>query len=183
MALNLSNELFYLGFTIENPDTYDPIFDERIYYAKAFFKRAVREGINWDWEVKEIELERCNLKKFGSRYQELFAKKYIDLHYCFKDVDYILEGHFSYDLYSMLYVSLYPCVNTTENNNHCRPLEEIDYYLKGTFVTLQMQDILLTPNDYNSPTKGRTQDIYTTIGKKLFKELHIYFKITHIETD
>ena len=27
------------------------------------------------------------------------------------------------------------------------------------------------------------QDIYTTVGKKLFKELHIFFKITNIVTD
>ena len=182
-SIHLSNEIFYLGFAIEDPLTYDTILDDRIYYPKAYFKRGVREGEEWIWEVKEVELERCKLEKFGSKYQEIFAKKHLNLHYCFKDMDYLLEGHFSYDLYSMLYISLYPCINTTENNNHCLPLEEIDYYLKGTFVTLELEDILLSPDDYKSPIKGRTQNIYTTVGKQLFKELHIFFKITNIETD
>ena len=182
-SINLTNEKFYIGFAIEDPVTYDTILDDRIYYPRAFYKRGSREGEEWIWEVKEVELERCKLEKFGSKYQEIFANKHLNLHYCFKDMDYLLEGHFSYDLYSMLYISLYPCKNTTENNNHCLPLEEIDYYLKGTFVTLEMQDILLSPNDYKSPIKGRTQDIYTTVGKQLFKELHIFFKIINIETD
>lgn len=182
-SILLNNEIFYLGFAIEDPITYDTILDERIYYPRAFFKRGERAGEEWIWEVKEVELERCKLEKFGSKYKEIFAKKHLNLHYCFKDMNYLLEGHFSYDLYSMLYISLYPCINTTENNNHCLPLEKIDYYLKGTFVTLEMEDILLSPNNYKSPIKGRTQDIYTTVGKKLFKELHIFYKITNIETD
>ena len=173
-SIHLTNEIFYFGFALEDPLTYDTILNERIYYPRAFYKRGVREGDEWKWETKEIELERCKLEKFGSKYQEIFAKKHLNLHYCFKKMDYLLEGHFSYDLYSMFYVSLYPCKNTTENNNHCLPLEEIDYYLKGTFITLEIQDIILSPNDYNSPIKGRAQNIYTTVGKKYLKN-YIYF--------
>ena len=182
-SIHLTNEIFYLGFAIEDPVAYDTILDERIYYPKAYFKKGKRTGEEWIWDVKEVELERCKLEKFGSKYKDIFINKHLNLYYCFKDMDYLLEGHFSYDLYSILFISLYPCKNTTENNNHCLPLEKIDYYLKGTFVTLEMKDILLTPNDYNYPITGRTQDIYTTVGKKLFKELYIFFEIPNIETD
>ena len=182
-SINLTNENFYLGFAIEDPITYDTILDETIYYPKAYFKKGTREGKEWEWDVKELELEPCKLEKFGSKYQEIFSRKYLGLHYCFKEMNETLEGHFSYDMYSMFYISLFPCKNSTENNNHCKPLEEIDYYLKGTFVTMQFEDILLTPNNYDEPIKGRDQDLYTTVGKKLFKELYLYFKIINIETD
>ena len=182
-SIHLTNENFYLGFAIEDPISYDTILDETIYYPKAYFKKGKREGKEWIWTSKELEVEPCNLEKFGSKYRDIFAKKYLGLHYCFKKMDEVLEGHFSYDMYSMFFISLFPCINTTENNNKCKPLEVIDYYLKGTFFTMQFQDILLTPNDYNEPVKGRDQDLYTTIGKRLFKEFHVYFKITNIETD
>ena len=39
---------------------------------------------------------------------------------------------------------------------------------------MQFQDILLTPDDYDEPIKGRDQDLYTTVGKRLFKEFHQY---------
>ena len=182
-SIQLTNENFYLGFGIEDPITYDPILDETIYYGKAYFKKASRKGQNWVWEEREIGIEPCKLEKFGTKYREIFSKKYLESYYCFTEMDYIMEGHFSYDTYSLLYISLFPCINTTENGNHCKPIEVIDHYLKGTFVTLQMQDILLTPEDYNNPIKERDQDIYTTVGKKLFKEFHVYFKITNIETN
>ena len=182
-SIHLTNENFYLGFAIEDPETYDTILDESIYYPKAYFKQAVREGKEWIWNIKELELEPCKIEKFGSIYKDIFKKKLLGLHYYFKEMNETLTGHFSYDNYSMFYISLFPCRNTTENNNKCKPLEDIDKYLKGTFVTMQFQDILLTPNDYNNPIKGRDQDLYTTFGKRLFKEFHIYFKIVNIETD
>ena len=83
----------------------------------------------------------------------------------------------------MIFIELFPCKNTTENNNKCKPIEIIDSYLKGTFVCMEFQDVELTPHNYNYPARARNQDIYSTIGKKLFKEIHIYYQITKIETD
>ena len=97
-------------------------------------------------------------------------------------MDYILEGHFSYDLYSFFFIQFFPCVNTTDKHT-CKPLEQIDYYLKNTFVTFQFQDIELTPNNYKTPIRPRGVDIYTTVGKKLFNEIHAYFQVVDIQTD
>jgi hypothetical protein len=78
-----------------------------------------------------------------------------DNFYCFKDIDnFILEGHYTYYLYSFFYIEFFPCVNFTLeynektnttikvfNKNTCESLEKIDYYLKNTFVSLNMEDI------------------------------------------
>ena len=73
--LKLSNENFYGGFGIEDPETYDSFIDETIYFPKAYFKKAERHGNDWEWSVKELELERCQLEKFGSLYREKFKGK------------------------------------------------------------------------------------------------------------
>ena len=181
--MNITNENFYGGFALEDPNSYDPFIDETIYYPKAYFKIAKRDGENWDWKIKDIELERCHIDKFGSFYQDKFKSKTLNTLYCFKEVNEQFIGHFSYDYYSFFFIEFYPCINTTENNNHCKPLEKIDYYLKSTFISFQLQDIELTPQNYKSPARARDQDIYTTVGKKLFQEIHIYFQIVNIETD
>ena len=181
--IQLNNDNFYGGFALEDPNTYDPFIDETIYTVKAFFKRAERSGGKWNWQVKEIELEQCKLEKFGKLYVNEFSKKPINKYYCFKEVNFKLEGTFNYDAYSMFYLQIFPCINSTENNNHCKSLEEIDYYLDGTFFSLQMEDIELTPEDFKQPTRPTGQDVYTTVGKKLFKEFHIYIKIVNVETD
>ena len=103
-------------------------------------------------------------------------------YYCFKEMDFDLEGHFSYDLYSFFYIQFFPCVNTTEKQN-CKPIEQIDYYLKNTFLSFQLEDIELDPNDYLKPFRPRAANVYTTIGKRLFKEIHAFFQVVEVQTD
>ncbi len=180
--VKITNENFYGGFALEDPLTYDVFIDEEIYIPKAYFKRAEKKGDDFEWQVKELELERCQIEKFGSLHRELFKKKKLHNYYCFKEIDFALEGHFSYDLYSFFFIQFFPCVNTTEKQN-CKPLEKIDYYLKNTFVSFEFQDIELNPNDYKTPFRPKSANFYTTVGKRLFKEVHAFFQVVEVQTD
>ena len=180
--VKITNENFYGGFAIEDPNTYDAFIDESIYFPKAFFKRAEKKGDNFTWDTVELELEPCKLEKFGSTYQEKFKSKSLNNLYCIKNMNFFLEGHFSYDLYSFLYFQFFPCVNSTEKQD-CKPIETIDYYLKNTFIQFEWQDIELNSKNYSYPIRARDVDIYTTVGKKLFQEIHAYFQVVKIETD
>ena len=180
--VKVTNENFYGGFALEDPETYDPYIDEGIYIPKASFRRAERKGNNFEWKIVDLELEPCQIEKFGSSYQEKFKTKTLNKLYCFKNMDFILEGHFSYDLYSFFYIQFFPSVNSTESQK-CKPLEVIDNYLENTFISFQWQDIELNPKNYSYPTRVRDVDIYTTVGKKLFQEIHTYFQVVNIETD
>ena len=182
-SIQLNHDIFYGGFALEDPLTYDAFIDERIYFPKAYYKKAVRIGSKWNWFVKELELEICKLEKFGKSYRDIFKHKPLDNFYCFKEMNESLIGHFIYDNYSFFFISFFPCINSTENNNHCRPEKEIDYYLNRTFVTFHMQDVEINPQQYNSPIIHRDKDVYTAVGKKLFKEIHAFFQIVKIETD
>jgi len=180
--VKITNENFYGGFGIENPETYDTFIDESIYFPKAYFKTAVKHGNDFIYDVVELELETCKLEKFGSLYQEKFQSKQLHNLYCIKNMDFVLEGHFSYDRYSFLYFQFFPCTNTTEKKD-CKPREIIDNYLKNTFVQFQFQDIELNSKNYSFPIRPRDADIYTTVGKKLFQEIHAFFQVVKIETD
>ena len=180
--IRITNENFYGGFALEDPNTYDVFIDEGVYIPKASFRRAERKGKNFEWDIIDLELERCKIEKFSTPYQEKFKTKTLNNLYCFKNIDFFLEGHFSYDLYSFFFIQFFPCVNTTESQK-CKPLEVIDYYLKGTFISFQWQDIELNPKNYSFPIRARDVDIYSTVGKKLFQEIHTYFQIVNIETD
>ena len=182
-AVSLTHNNFYIAFALEDPITYNPFVDESVYYPKAYFKRAEMKGDDFEWKIVELEVERCKLEKFGESYREVFKNVDLYNHYCFKDINnYILEGHFSYLLYSFFYIEFYPCVNTTESKK-CKPLNEIDYYLANTFISFEIENIELTPKNYENPTRPRNTDVYTTVGKKLFQEIHVYFEVVNIETD
>ena len=59
--VKITNENFYGGFGIENPETYDTFIDESIYFPKAYFKTAVKKGNDFIYDVVELELEPCKL--------------------------------------------------------------------------------------------------------------------------
>ena len=196
-AVKINNNNFYIAFALQDPVTYNPFINERIYYPKTYFKRGEMTNEGFVWDVVELEVERCKKEKFGKSYQEVFKNVDLDNFYCFKDIDnFILEGHFSYYLYSFFYIEFFPCVNFTLeynektnntikvlNRNRCESLENIDYYLKNTFVSIEMEDIELNPKSYDHPTRPRNTDVYATVGKRLFQEIHTFFEIVNIETD
>ena len=181
----VNHDNFYVGFALEDPISYDAFVNESIYTVKGFFKRAEKKGDEFDWHVEELDIERCKLEKFGKSYQAIFKNIPLENFYCFKDINnYALEGHFSYYLYSFFYIQFFPCVNSTDPNAvKCGTKEEIDYYLKNTFISFELQDIELNPHDYENPTRPKAIDVYTTVGKKLFQEIHAYFEVVDIQTD
>ena len=183
-SIHLTKEKFTGGFALEHPETYDQFIDETIYYPKAYFKIQTRDGEseNWNIETIPLELERCKPESFGKDFQDTLIDSLENL-YCFKDIDLTLKGSFSYDTYSYFAIDFYPCINTTENNNHCKTKEELDFYLMNTYVCFELEDAQLTPTDFNKPVKGRNNDIYYTVGKKLFQEVHIFYQLVDIETD
>ena len=185
-AVPITSDNFYVAFALEDPYSYDAFVNESIYTVKASFKRAEMKGEEFEWQVHDLDIERCKLEKFGKTYQDAFKNIKLENYYCFKDINnFVLEGHFSCYLYSFFYIQFFPCINDTDPSipGKCAPLNDIDYYLKNTFVTLEMEDIELTPKNYHSPVRPRSKDVYTTVGKKLFQEIHAFFEVVEIQTD
>ena len=181
-AIPITHDNFYLAFALENPITYDAFINEGVYIPKASFKRAEMKGEEFEWTVVPLELERCKTEKFGKNYQEVYSHIDLSNYYCFKDINnFTLEGHFSYLQYSFFYIEFFPCVNS--ETVKCENETTMDFYLNNTFIQLEMQNIELTPKNYKKPIRERNVDVYTTVGKKLFQELHVYFEVVDIETD
>ena len=181
-SIHLTNEIFYGGFALSNGQTLQPFIDETIYSIDVQFRTGQRNNNVWNWKVQRIELEICKLSKFNPKYYDIFKDKPLENMYCPKEIDVILQGHTTYDVYSYFYVGFYPCVNTTTRQN-CKPPEVIDRYLKNTYVIFKMQDIELTPQIYSTPIKLRGKEVNSPASKNLFQNINAYFQIVDIETD
>ena len=181
-SIHLTKDIFYGGFALSSATTIQPFIDESIYYIDLQFRTGERVNNVWNWKVERIESEICNLTKFSPKYYDLFKDKPMNKMYCPKDIDVILQGHTTYDVYSYFYVGFYPCVNTTTRKN-CKPQEEIDKYLKNCYVSFKMQDIELTPQLYHSPVQLRAKEVNSPAAKNLFQNINAYFQIVELETD
>ena len=181
--IELNNEIFYGGFALADPYTLQTFVDERIYYPVAYFITGKKERNNWDFISYHVEIEKCKLEKFGSKYIELFKDKNIDNLYCFKEMNTTLEGHITYEKYSYFIIKFFPCVNSSLNNFNCLSPEEIESHLSYALASVLIQDIELTPEKYDDPTKVRTKELTTPVYKNLYKNINSYFHIINIETD
>ena len=181
-SIKLSNENFYGGFALANADTLLPFIDPTIYNIQAFYRSGKRINGVWNWSIKPVPLEICQLEKFSPKYQHLFQDKPLSSMYCPKEIDFTLEGHTTYDTYSLFYIGFYPCVNTS-TFKICKPSAEIDRYLKKTYVSFKMQDIELTPQVFDEPTILRGKEVSSPAWKSLYQNINSYFKIVSIETD
>ena len=182
--IDINNDIFYLAFGLEHPNKLMRYIDERIYYPEIVFVEMAKEaGAFTERKKTNLNFERCNYLKFGKDYQNLFQKEEVYNSYCLKDFNITLGGGFKYDKISYLIINIYPCVNNTENNNHCLPQSEIDYYLTSTYFSVLARDIGLNPSNYSFPALPIIQDIRTNIDKSSMSEFILYFGIAEIDTD
>jgi hypothetical protein len=182
--INIDQNLFYFAFGVENPKTSSRFIDESIYYPKVTFFEKIKEGSTLKTiEEKEVEIERCKQEKFGDKYQNLFVKDELNNSYCINDINKSLTKKFSFDRISYIKIEIHACINTTENNNHCKPKEVIDEHISGTFFSLVAKDIGLDPANYSDPIIATLRDLHTTIDKKFFRDFILYFGLTEVQTD
>ena len=180
----LNKEIFAGGIGLVNPKNGQNYINQSIYKVGAVYNRGKRIDGVWHWnDPINIPLVPCNLNYFGSRYQNTFKDKKLDQLYCFSDVEgLILEGYSNLNVYSYFDISFYRCVNETDGGI-CLPIEVIDEYLTAAQLSVTMQDIDLTPQDYESPIKEQEKDIPGPLYRDLHQEIYGYMQVTLLETE
>ena len=177
-SIQLSSENFYGGFALGG------MVEETIYYPKAFYYKGHRVDGVMVWEDFELELEICQLEKFGSKYQDMFKNKDLNNLYCLKDVgDVTLEGYSTLESYSYFYVAFFPCVGQTKDGRPCQHESIIDKFFQLNALEFKMQDIELTPQIYDSPSEPKEKDIASPIYRLLYQQIYAYLQIVILETD
>ena len=136
--VHLTKENFSLIFAVYN-DSSLPFIDESIYYPMAYF---------YGEEIKEIEIQRCDLDKIGSKYKKFFSNSELNNYYCLNNIDFELKPY-----ENSISLLLFKCKNTSENNNHCKPKEFIEEFLHNKLLRVYGEDILITPINYDNPVK------------------------------
>ena len=185
-SINLNTSNFYFAFGIENKDTLNRFIDETIYYPEiVFIDRAKVNGEFITISQKILEYEDCKAENFGENYQNLLLKGELNNSYCLKDFNSNLKltGGFKYEKMSYIRIKIFPCKNTTENNNHCRSQDEIDNFLSNGYLSILVKDFGLNPSNFSSPVIPTFRDLFTTIDKHLYRNMVLKYGVTEVNTD
>ena len=177
---------FYFAFALEDPITNNRFIDERIYTAQIAF--IDKQKINDKFETvnkKSLDFEKCNLENFGKEYQHLFMKDELSNSYCLKNFNYTLPfgGTYKHERFKYIRIRIFPCVNSTKNNFTCRSQKDIDYYMSSGYFSIVLKDFGLNPSNYSHPVIPILQDIFTTIDRRIHKNLILNLGVTEIHTD
>ena len=176
--ININKNSFYFAFGLEDPVTLNRFVNETIYKAEVVFIDRVKKNGEFETIVKdELPLEKCNVENFGKNYQHLFLEGELKNSYCLKDFDYNLTfaGGFKYERMSYLRIKIYPCKNSSENNNHCQPQEIIDHFLTSGYFSILLKDIGLNPSNYSDPIIPTLQDSKIYIQRLIEDYIKIIF--------
>ena len=183
-SININPKLFYFAFGLENPITMSRYINESIYYPKVYFIKQEKEnGIFVTKETIPLSVERCDALKFGKEYQSQFTQGELNSSYCLTDFNLLLVGGSKYDQSSFIQIKTHPCVNTTENHNHCLPQNIIDSYLTSGYFSIVVKDIGLNPLNYSYPIIPTVQNLKTNVDKTMCRESLIYVGIAEVKTD
>ena len=185
-TIDIDSNNFYFAFGLEDPSTSNRIIDDSIYIPKIVYIDKVK--INDELVTvaqKVLEYEKCNVENFGENFQQLFIKNELNNSYCLKkfDTNLTFAGGYKYERMTYIRIRIYPCVNSTENNNSCKSQEEIDYYMSSGYFSIIFKDFGLNPSNYSFPVLPTLQDLYTTIDKRIIKNYILNFGVTEVHTD
>ena len=182
-SMKLNTENYRSGFAIIHPQTKQPFINESIYIPKMTYAYGIKKGSSFNFTETDVPLEVCDINKFHPKYRDLFRKKDLDNLYCAKHIDHLLQGHRAYDVYSYLNIKFYPCINTTENGYKCASKTYIDRLLTKFGINFALQDVEITPEDYESPTKPRLKDVTLSCSSGLYMDVYSYLQVINVETD
>ena len=185
-SININSSNFYFAFGIENKETLNRFIDETIYYPEiVYIDRAKVNGEFITISSKILEYEDCKEENFGENYQHLLFKGELNNSYCLKDFNSNLElaGGFKYEKMSYIRIKIFPCRNTTKNNNHCRSQDEIDNFLSNGYLSILVKDFGLNPSNFTTPIIPTLKDLFTSIDKHLYRSMVLKYGLTEVNTD
>ena len=178
-SIKLTNDLFYGGFSLGN------IIDETLYFPIAYYYEGHRVNGEMVWnDPKVLELEVCQLHKFGEKYRDIFKDKDLNNLYCLKDANQVtLEGYSHLDSYKYLKINFMPCTNYTLDGRECKDISIREKFFEKNILVFNIQDIELTPHIYDTPSQPLEKDISGPAYKFLYQQIYTYLQIVNLETD
>ena len=183
-SIEINNDLFYISFGLENSNILTKYIDESIYYPEVLYIEKIKENGEFILKSEKIlNIERCDIKNFGEDHKHLLENDIINNSYCLKDINDTLKGGFKFNEMSYIKINIFPCINNTNNNNHCKPKNIIDQYLKSSYFSILLKDIGFNLFNYTVPIVPIFQYFRAALDKYIFKEYMIYFGVVEISTD
>ena len=184
--ISLNEDYFYSISVLDR--NHKTLNDERIVSLVANY--TIVTNNNGDTIIKKYPLEFLNcttnyhiIKKYKleSRFKSFNLINYT----CFKhkEKEIILGGKYGTKFYANLQIYAKKCINSTENNNHCKPQEEINSILQGAWIEIIFLNSYVDIYNYSNPIQYMLENYYSQIDVGLNKLVYQFFSPVKFYSD
>ena len=196
IAENYTIDTYDLPFTVSTETDISKLIDP--HYFNVDFQHY--QNTKWtdpmgkpiiDKIRKSLEYELCGLNqekyqdrfnRFGN-FSEILNLDTFDKHLCLKRTNITIGGAFKSDFFSNIRLQVQKCINSTVNNNFCKPEEEINKLVNGFNIMFNyIHSIPNTPN-YTFPFTPIYTNYYMKMDPSIYQTSDIYFSRVNITTD
>ena len=94
-----------------------------------------------------------------------------------------LTGYSNLDVYSYYYIAIIPCIGYNPKYEQCQDISKVTEFFQQTFLEFKIQDVVMTPKDYDNPSEPRIMDIKGPVFSTLYQSIYTYLQIVNLETD
>ena len=131
---------------------------------------------------EKFELTLCSYDKFSYNSND-YVKLGLDKAFCLPDLSLKLGGFWNEDHFNYFSFVLNKCVNTSLNNNHCKPIDEINGILSSSFFhfyfTNNNIDFASSDNQFSNYFSVYSQQI----DIKQIKIINVYLSPLQLQVD
>lgn len=183
LEFNVKKNDYYFFIGIENKAR-EYFSDSTVFEMSAKKSGYVYEGTVMKFWNEPVKVGLC--REFFESSDELAndqVKVDLDTFYCLQQDVSKIEGFWGADQFSCINIYLSKCVNTTENNNHCKSPDEIDFAVEGGIFDIFSLNHILQLGNYEVPVQKYYDDIIYPLNKELSFLVFINLRTLEFFTD
>ena len=154
-------------------------FDPSKYFSTAITYEYINNFESYT-NVTPLSFRLCSAKDF-QRYLGYYQQGNF---YCLNINSFILNGSWTENFLSRIYVKVNRCKNTTSNNNSCYSDDIISKKIQdGVYFNIYVEDRSVDGENYKEPFSNYLKDLYWSLDNYIGKHVEVYLRKVSMNTD
>lgn len=176
--LNLNHISFFMTFGLQNLSNFSKHFiDETVYTVQV----VQRKKINGLITLENLSIGKCDISKVPEKedLRDYFRRNQIDNLYCILPNNSSpgpeLKSTWDGVYYKNILINVYPCVNSSDNNNQCKSSDYIQQSLNSANFAMYFTTNAIDPSNFGNPIESYGKQIYTPISSSTMTYIEMLF--------
>ena len=167
-SYQVSNKGFMFFIALERPD-YSYYADKSIFTVQASTLNLTTWVDSTGKSQQTVTHTPVNVDLCSTYYKdedilEKNIKLPLNLGFCVEPNTTFIAGNYGADSYHSVRVDFLKCVNSTLNNNTCKPQEEIDSVIQNGYLAVDFTNYIADPKNFTQPLSRIMYDMFNLLN-------------------